>query len=52
MSLAQKIAMAGLILVSLIIILTMLTGGPVYAVAPLLLPFVMILIFKKYFRRS
>jgi cytochrome b subunit of formate dehydrogenase len=52
MSLARKIALAGLTLVFLLILITYFTGGPVFAVAPLLLPFVMILIFGKFFRRN
>ena len=52
MSLARKIALAGLTLVFLLILITYFTGGPVFAVAPLLLPFVMILVFGKFFRRN
>lgn len=52
MSLARKIAIAGILLVFLLILITRLLGGPVFAVAPLLLPFVMILVFGKFFRRN
>jgi len=52
MSIARKIAFAGILLVLLLILITRIAGGPVFAVAPLLLPFVMILVFGKYFRRN